>query len=70
MDYLNNHDSDNFLVKKALICCTVRTAEMFDRFLINCENRDLKTAVHSLKQTNLWYYVKIAEIVLIEVTVI
>ena len=67
---INHHDSDNLLVKKALICCTVRTAEMFDRFLKNCEDRNLKTATHYLKQTNLWYYIKIAEIVLIEVTVI
>lgn len=55
------------LVKKSFVCCTVRTVEMFDRLKEGLEAKHLRTTTYNLEQMNIWYYLKYADIVLLEV---
>jgi len=57
-------------VKKAYICCTVRTADMFDRFQSRLEENHLHFLLHPLEQKNVWYYDKYADIALLEITAV
>ena len=41
---------------------------MFDRLKENLKAKGLRIAMHYLVQMNTWYYLKYAEIVLLEVT--
>ena len=41
---------------------------MFDRLKEGLKAKSLRIAMHYLEQTNTWYYLKYADIVLLEVT--
>lgn len=54
-------------MRKAYICCTVRTRELYERFVKGIGAKGLKSVEHALEQKNVWYYLKYAEIVVLEV---
>ena len=54
-------------MKKALICCTVRTKELYDRFK-NGIAKKCHVVEHELEQKQIWYYLKYTRIVLLEIT--
>lgn len=54
-------------MKKALICCTVRTEELYDRFKSGIAKR-CHVVEHELEQKQIWYYLKYTRIVLLEIT--
>ena len=60
--------SVSIVVFRAFICCTVRTEELFSRFKKGLETKGLSVTEHVLEQQNVWYYMKYAEIVLLEVS--
>ena len=46
----------------------MRTKELFSRFKEGLEAKGLAVTEHVLEQQNVWYYMKYAEIVLLEVS--
>lgn len=52
---------------RAYVCCTVRTRELYERFVKGIEAKGLKAVEHVLEQKDVWYYLKYAEIVVLEV---
>lgn len=52
---------------RSYICCTVRTAELYDRFKSGIVSLGLCTIEHFLEKKDVWYYNKYADIVVLEI---
>lgn len=52
---------------RSYICCTVRTAELYDRFKTGIVSLGLHTVEHFLEKKGVWYYNKYADIVVLEI---
>ena len=58
---------DLLIVSRSYICCTVRTSELYSRFKDSIESFGLQTKEHYLEPKGIWYYTKIADIVVLEI---